>query len=82
LYSEDSLEDSLFYYLWFTAETNFTHSGVTLFREHMLYKVIAYIDLSREEIQYLISLNDSIDRIRRSNYGTCICNNHNNWSCK
>ena len=70
-YSETS-EDEGFYYLNFVLSplTVFTHTGVLLYgnngepTNHMFYKVKAIFNFSREEIEYLESLNNSDDKMK------------------
>jgi len=61
LYSENE-ED--YFYLWVTSDTTFTHIGVAEFRDQMFYQVVAYINYSREQIEYLKSLNNSRERVK------------------
>ena len=62
-YSENE-ED--YFYLWFTTETNFTHSFVTEYSPQMFYEVIAIKNYSREQIDYLESLNNSREKLKWS----------------
>ena len=58
-YSEVS-QDSAFYYLWSVSnsQTNFTHIDVTRWSDQMFYKVFAFKDYNRAQIEYLESLNN------------------------
>ncbi len=60
LYNETPYEDEQFYYfLSFTIETFYTHIYVAQYREQMFYNVIAVVNFTREEIEYLESLSNS-----------------------
>ena len=61
LYCETA--DSVFYYLHFTSDTTYTHYRVAKFRDQMYYKVLSYIDLNKNNIEYLSDLNDLKKRI-------------------
>ena len=63
-YSEDSLEDSLFYYLWSTPDTTFTHERVILFSEQMFYLVESFVG-TREELEMYIELNPVINKHKK-----------------
>ena len=62
-YSENE-ED--YFYLWFTPETNFTHSFVTEYSPQMFYEVITIKNYNREQIEYLESLNNSREKLKWS----------------
>ena len=72
-YSETA-EDSLFYYLSYVLHpiTSFNHIGVLQYgnngepSDHMFYKVIAIKNYSREQIEYLESLNNSREKVKWS----------------
>ena len=65
LYNETAYEDEQYYYfLDYTTELNYTHTFVAQHREQMFYKVATFVDLSREEIKYLLSLNNSHTKIK------------------
>jgi len=58
LYNETAYEDEQYYYfLDYTTELNYTHTYVAQHREQMFYKVVSFVDLGSEEIQYLNRLN-------------------------
>ena len=61
LYSENE-ED--YFYLWFTTEVSFIHEFVAQHSTQMFYQVVTFIDLSRENIQYLNGLNNSHHKIK------------------
>ena len=52
-YSEIPYQDSLFFYLWFTPDTTFTHQGVAAFSDQMFYKVVSFVGSIRELNQYI-----------------------------
>lgn len=56
LFSEDTLEDSLFYYHGFTADTTYTHYGVALHRDQMFYRVESFVG-TRFELDNYIDLH-------------------------
>jgi len=62
-YSEDTSDDSLFYYLWSTVDTTFTHERVGMFSEQMLYLVESFIG-TREELETYIEMNPVINKQR------------------
>jgi len=61
LFSENE-ED--YFYLWVTMDTTFTHIRVAEFRDQMFYQVVAFINYSREQIEYLIGLNNSQEKVK------------------
>ncbi len=64
LNNEDPYTD--FVYLSFTPDTTYTHTYVGQYIDQMFYRVVAVINLSREEIKYLLSLNNSRDKVKWS----------------
>ena len=62
LHSENPYSE--FNYLNFTPDTTYTHTYVAEFRDQMFYQVVAYINYSREQIEYLVGLNNSQDKIK------------------
>ena len=62
-YSENE-ED--YFYLWFTTETNFTHSFVTEYSPQMFYEVFTIKNYNREQIEYLERLNNSQEKLKWS----------------
>jgi len=56
--------EEYYYFLAFTSETSYTHEFVSQYSTQMFYQVIAVVNLSREEIQYLKGLNGSHHNIR------------------
>ena len=67
LYNETAYEDEQFYYfLDFTTATTYTHTYVAQYREQMFYNVVAIVNYTREEIDYLESLNNSLEKIKWS----------------
>ena len=60
LNNEDPYSD--FTFLSFTPDTTYTHTYVGQYVDQMFYEVIAVVNLSREEILYLLSLNNSRDK--------------------
>jgi hypothetical protein len=62
LNNEDPYAD--FIYLSFTQETTYTHIYVGQYIDQMFYRVVAVINLSREEIKYLLSLNNSRNKVK------------------
>ncbi|MCK4653516.1 MAG: PKD domain-containing protein [Candidatus Cloacimonetes bacterium] len=62
-YSEN---EDVYFYLWFTTETNFIHEFVAQHSSQMFYRVVAFVDLSRNEIEYLVSLNNSREKVKWS----------------
>lgn len=66
-YNESAnIEDEFFYFLAFTTNTTYTHEFVAHHSPQMFYSVVAYIDLSRNEIDYLENLNNSFEKIKWS----------------
>ena len=61
LFSENE-ED--YFYLISTSDTTYTHIRVAEHREIMFYQVLAYINYTREQIEYLASLNNSRENIK------------------
>jgi predicted outer membrane repeat protein len=57
-------DDGYFWFLAFTANTNYTHEFVAQYSSLMFYNVIAVVNLSREDIQYLERLSNSHYKIR------------------
>ncbi|MCK4312151.1 MAG: PKD domain-containing protein [Candidatus Cloacimonetes bacterium] len=53
LFSEDVIEDSLFYYLGFTPDTLYTHYGVAFFRDQMFYRVESFVGTLDELESYV-----------------------------
>ena len=65
LYNETAYEDEQYYYfLDYTTELNYTHTFVAQHREQMFYKVVSYIDLSREQMKFLLNLNKSNNKMK------------------
>ncbi len=62
-YSENENE---YFYLWFTTYTEFTHEFVAQYSTQMFYQVATVVNLSREEMQYLLSLNNSRNKVKWS----------------
>ena len=65
-YSEISDSTEYFFYLAFTTETNYTHFRVGDFSSQMFYKVIAYVELTRTELEYLTNFNSSRRKMKMS----------------
>ena len=63
LFSEN---EENYFYLFSTTDTTFTHIRVAEHRDNMFYQVVAFIDYSREQIEYLESLNNSREKIKWS----------------
>lgn len=55
-----------FIFLSFTPDTTYTHAYVGQYINQMFYRIVAVVNLSREEMQYLVSLNNSRDKIKWS----------------
>ncbi|MFO7660462.1 MAG: hypothetical protein R6V77_06085 [Candidatus Cloacimonadaceae bacterium] len=65
LYNETPYEDVQFYYfLARVYNTTYTHLDVSEFRDMMFYKVVAYKNYSRENLEYLDRLCDTKSRER------------------
>jgi PKD repeat protein len=62
LNNDDPYTDFIF--LSFTPDTTYTHAYVGQYMDQMFYRVVAVINLSREEIRYLLSLNNSRDKVK------------------
>lgn len=64
LYNETPYEDEHFYYfLTFVTGTNFVHTFVAQYRQQMFYRIVAVKNYREAEIAYLMSLNESRDRL-------------------
>ena len=61
-----SEEDEDFYFLNYTTELSLVHTYVAQFSPQIFYRVIAFKDYSREQIEYLEELNHSQKRIKWS----------------
>jgi len=61
LYSENEVN---YFYLFSTTDTTYTHIRVAEHRDQMFYQVVAYINYTREQIEYLVSLNNSQETIK------------------
>ena len=55
---------SEFTFLSFTPTTTYTHSYVGQYIDKMFYKIITVVDMSREGIEYLKSLNNSHNKVK------------------
>jgi len=66
LYNETAYEDEQFYYYldYTTTALTYAHNGVTLFRNQMFYKVIAFKDYDRALLSRLDELNRTGQKIR------------------
>ena len=65
LYNETAYEDEQFYYfLDFTTDLTYTHTYVAQHRNQMFYKVVAFIDYSRQQIEYLSGLSNLQEKVR------------------
>ncbi len=68
LYNETPYEEEQFYYfLDYTFDLTYTHTFVAQHREQMFYKVVAYVDFGSEQIEYLLYLKNSQERVKWSN---------------
>jgi uncharacterized membrane protein YeaQ/YmgE (transglycosylase-associated protein family) len=61
LYSEDEIS---YFFLWVTTNTDFIHPQVAHFRDNMFYKVIAYKDFGRANLERLLGLNGTKQKLR------------------
>jgi len=61
-----SEEDEDFYFLNYTTELSLVHTFVAQFSPQMFYRVIAFKDYNREQIEYLESLNNSREKFKWS----------------
>ena len=66
-YNETATElDEDFYFLNFTNQLNYVHTFVAQYSPQMFYRVFAVKHYSREQIEYLESLNNSREKIKWS----------------
>ena len=64
LFSEIPNQDDYFFFLASTIEIFYTHINVVRWSDEMFYKIFAYKDYSRDQIEYLKSLNNSGEKIK------------------
>jgi hypothetical protein len=62
-------QDDDYYYLWETPATTFTHYRVAQFSPRMAYRVIAYKDNGRGNLERLAGLNGTPQKLRLSDLG-------------
>jgi hypothetical protein len=64
-YSAASINnDDDYYYLWESSNTSFTHYRVARFSPRMMYRVFAYKDISKSNIERLRMLNGTTQKLR------------------
>ena len=64
LFSEIPNQDDYFFFLSSTIDTIYIHLDVVRWSDEMFYKVFAYKDYSRAQIEYLDSLNNSRENVK------------------
>ncbi len=62
----EMVDDEHFWFLAFTTETTHTHEFVAQYSTQMFYKVIAIVNYTREQIEYLESINNSREKVKWS----------------
>jgi PKD repeat protein len=66
LFSEIPNQDDYFFFLVSVTEANYTHLNAAQWSEEMFYKVFAFVNYNRIQIQYLESVTESKEKIKWS----------------
>ena len=64
LNSEIPDQDDYFFFLASVTDTVYTHLDVAQWSDQMFYKLFSYVNLSRWQMEYLLSLNNSPEKVK------------------